>query len=481
MPELDVRRRSPHKLKDKSIEPARTTSVEPPKTPEHESSLKIPILKASKPIIRDVEVKRPETTPPLKLGKQSVDAPCLTHFEPKKLICWRGQGKPGVKQIESVELKPIGLPLGITQIIKRGLAVSVGLETRHFKLPAQPFHAALKEREHAGPSSAKKEFKDIVELIFGESFYEKIRLWRKPVCIIVPQDGESYEDMIASVCREVYFERRGRKPIPVDRETFEQLRDEYEPSVEGEIVVVRSVDEHQRLWQVLREFYSRDIGYLILVSSDPSRLKTNIIKSAPEAVESVVELERDRLHNLRKARGPLLRIIRGYREEGVELEAFGKEFKKAIDSFEEYLIESYLHPIYSDLPDWVRENFEKLRKGDELTDALRLFVSLNIVRSRPTKIDEKGNIFIDGRVFKPKSLQGIPDAIAHIKSEAKESGATQTSFILKNISILLHLKEFLELVRVHRGLGIYGVDLEGKRLVPVQEIGEDIARIFQSL
>ncbi|MHC1600301.1 MAG: hypothetical protein ACXQS5_05745, partial [Candidatus Methanospirareceae archaeon] len=81
--------------------------------------------------------------------------------------------------------------------------------------------------------------------------------------------------LIAILCRDIYREKIRGMPVPISSDTIKDLLHERDSLAERRIIVIEKVEKVDKgLLRILRQFYAQDMGFLILVSSNPSELKT---------------------------------------------------------------------------------------------------------------------------------------------------------------------------------------------------------------
>ena len=322
----------------------------------------------------------------------------------------------------------------------------------------------------------------------------------KPLCIILPKREESWEHLVATVCREAYREKRGGLPEPLFRESLEELKFEFEPRVEGEIVVVEGVklgdEEQQLLRRALSGFFSKGLGYLILVSEDPGELAAWIKQEVPSVRPHLLELypemsEEQKRKVLSFVSGRLRATPEEQRaaEAGIAVEeqvSFGEAFMEAVQGFDRELAK-FLD--FSEAPEQLRKLRDKLvasapDRGEVASDehsAMKAFVWLYAWREHRGRVvpeleDERG---VDVRVldenYEVETFYGVGDPMAKLVEKMEKFGrGEKVYFVLRNVSILLHLRDLLTFRKDWRDEGydveIFGLDLEAKELVPLDRV-----------
>ncbi len=309
----------------------------------------------------------------------------------------------------------------------------------------------------------------------------------KPVCIIVKETNEKYEELIAILCRDIFREKIGGKPTPIYRETIEELRHEFESLVERRIIVVKKVEESSKdLIQILKGFFSQDMGFLILVSPEPLKLEAEIRRSEELSAGIITvspppEIEREEI------RDELLKIVRG-KKSPVQAESFGEEFKKSAENLEEELIRKYLN--YSEAPDELKYNWDRLvassPDGDEdassLHSVMKAFVWIYEWKKHGKKVipeleanrGEDVRIEEEGKNYEIETLFGRGNVRGHLTKKIKKyDEGEKIYFVLKNLDILRNLSLFSSFKRYWRKAGykveFFGLDLDKEELVPLKE------------
>ncbi|MDF2955134.1 MAG: hypothetical protein OD815_000750 [Candidatus Alkanophagales archaeon MCA70_species_2] len=321
----------------------------------------------------------------------------------------------------------------------------------------------------------------------------------KPLCIILPKREERWEHVVATVCREAYREKRGGLPEPLlILKNLEELKFEFEPRVEGEIVVVEEVklgdEEQQLLRRTLSGFFSRGLGYLILVSEDPDGLAAWIKQEVPSVRPHLLRLNPEMSEEQKRK---VLSFVSGKlratpeakqtAEAGIVVEeqvSFGEAFKEAVDAFDREL-EKFLG--FSEAPKKLRKLRDKLvasapDKGEPASgehSAMKAFVWLYAWKKHQKRVipeleDERG---VDVRVldenYEVETFYGVGYPMAKLvkKIQEKFRRGEKVYFVLRNVSILLHLRDLLTFRKDWRDEGynveIFGLDLEAKELIPL--------------
>ena len=318
----------------------------------------------------------------------------------------------------------------------------------------------------------------------------------KPLCIILQKREESWEYLVATICREAYREKRGGLPEPIIGK-LEELKFEFEPRVENEIVVVEGVklgdEEQQLLRRALSGFFSKGLGYLILVSEDPGELAAWIKQEVPSVRPHLLGLypemseeQKRKVLNFVSGRLRATPEAKQTAEAGIVVEeqvSFGEAFKEAVDAFDRRLAELL---DFSKAPKKLRKLQNKLvasapDKGETASDehsAMKAFVWLHAWREHRGRVvpeleDERG---VDVRVldenYEVETFYGVGYPMAKLVEKMEKFGrGEKVYFVLRNVSILLHLRDLLTFRKDWRDEGynveIFGLDLEAKELIPL--------------
>lgn len=319
----------------------------------------------------------------------------------------------------------------------------------------------------------------------------------KPVCIIVPKSEQMHEDLVAILCRDAYREKMGGKPIPYYRRDIRKLKQELEPRVQREVVIVKEADKcDEDLVEVLEEFFSLDMGFLILVSKDPVELEEEIRKR--EKTASIVKLEPLELSSAVRER--ILRIVRGFWTEQRELRSFGTEFKIAIDAFDTMLIQ--MCKEFRKAPEelknqwnllWVKSRDEE-EDASDLHAAMKWFVWVSKWKEHDRKIipkleyDIEGkapDVSVNGENYEVETLFRAGDPMGRLTGKISNYPSDKIGFVLKNSTILRHLQNLQEFrehwQKRYKGLEIYGIDIPKRKLLPLSRFIDEFKIIRREL
>ena len=347
--------------------------------------------------------------------------------------------------------------------------------------------------EVSGKEKEELEFPNFFEFLFGKGAGKISK--GKPICIIVPKTKERYEELIATLCREIYREKKGGKPTPIYRETIEELRREFEPRVEGEIVVVENVEKTEKgyneyLLKILKGFFSLDIGFLILVTDNSFELEKEIRK-VPSAKTLVI----DPTAELKIFKEELLRIIRG-KESLTQAESFGEEFKGSIEEFDNELVKRYLD--YKKAPWDLKQDWDRLtacssddnEEASEEHSAMKAFVWLYEWKKYgkrkeivPALEEKEGNRIVDVKIedrnYEIETLFGVGDVMDKLTRKVKNySTEEEIYFVLRNVDILRNLSLLSSFKNNWRKqkyqVEFFGLDLDKQNLIPLIDIAKKL-------
>jgi len=306
----------------------------------------------------------------------------------------------------------------------------------------------------------------------------------KPICVIVERTKEKIEEVVAVLCREIYRERRGGKPTPIYKRTVEELRREWDALVERKLIIVEEVsgknEEIEMLREMLKGFFSQEMGFLILVSENPAELEDEIRKIEPSANIITVGLPPEIEHR----REEILRCIRG-KESGIEVGSFGEEFKRSVEIFDEEL-RKYLNHGKAPLElkrDWDRLmacSPESEKGASEEHSAMKAFVWLyewekHGKRKIPElETEDRGtDVRIGDKNYEVETLFGVGDVISKLTSKIKKySRGEKVYFVFRNLDILRNLKSLSSFKRDWKKAGYdvkcFGFDFAAGELVPLE-------------
>lgn len=387
------------------------------------------------------------------------------------------------------------------QIFVPNVRVKKFLAIERKNIPLDP-HVKVKEREEqeevrkkTAEASAEAEaveeheITDFFEFLLGEGA-SKISAG-KPICVIVERTKEKIEEVVAVLCREIYRERRGGKPTPIYKRTVEELRREWDALVERKLIIVEEVsgkkEEIEMLREMLKGFFSQDMGFLILVSGIPEELEDEIRGIEPSANIIKVDLPPE----IEYRRDEILRCIRG-KESGTEeargfgeAKSFGEEFKRSVEIFDEEL-RKYLN--YEKAPLELKRDWDRLmacspeseREASEEHSAMKAFVWLyewekHGKRKIPElETEDRGtDVRIGDKNYEVETLFGVGDVISKLTSKIKKySNGEKVYFVFRNLDILRNLKSLLSFKMDWKEAGYdvecFGFDFAAGELVPLE-------------
>ena len=332
-------------------------------------------------------------------------------------------------------------------------------------------------------TSESSEIPDFFESLFGN---EAGKIFHgKPVCIIVPKTKEKYEEILAIVCRDIYREKKGGNPIPIYRKNINELKQEFEPRVENEIVVVENTEiNNEYLFEVIKGFFSLDLGFLILVTNEPHQLRKKINKNIPSANIVEIHLTAD----IKLKRDRILTLVRGRRLPTQQL-SFGEEFKTSVEEFDKELIEKYLN--YRKAPSELKKEWDKLEacsgesgEASKEHSAMKAFVWIYEWKGNDKKIIpyieyNEGSRIIDIKMkdknYEIETLFGVGDAMKKLTEKIKNYMlGEKIYFVLRNIDILRNLTLLWSFRNYWRKQGykidFLGIDLENKKFLSLNDI-----------
>ncbi len=319
---------------------------------------------------------------------------------------------------------------------------------------------------------------DFVEFILGKGS-GKI-LSGKPLCIIVEKHPDKYEHIVEAICKEVYRERRGGYLQPIRVKTVDEIEFELKAEISDQIILVEQAKYSEILKKVLSKLPKiRDsLGFLILVTDKPEELEIMIRKNIPTAEEYLIRIEPTKLDENLKIR--IVEFIKG--QKLLKSYSFGEDFMKAVSEFEKVLLK-FLD--YNKAPNELKVMWHKLmakspespEQASEEHSAMKSFVWQYLwkkYRKIPKLEDERGvDVSIDNENYEIETLYGCGDPIAKLTEKMEKfTRNDKIFFVLRNISILMHLKELISFKKTWNDLGynveIVGIDFERKDLITIR-------------
>ena len=319
----------------------------------------------------------------------------------------------------------------------------------------------------------------------------------KPVCIIVEETKEKYEELISILCRDIFREKIGGKPTPIYRETIEELRHEFEPRVGGEIVVVEKVEKSSKyLSQVLKGFFSiPNMGFLILVSKNPFKLEDDIKKEVqPESIITITPPA-----EIESIKEELLKFVKG-KELPAPVRSFGEEFKRSVDVFDDELIKRYLDDkrapweLKQDRDRLIASSSDGEKKASPIHSAMKAFVWMYEWKKHEKRIipeleKEEDNRIVDVKIedrnYEIETLFGVGDVEGELVKKIKNySKGERIYFVLRNVDIIRNLPLLSSFKKDWRKAGykvkFFGIDIDKQELFPLDEFAELVKSLFEA-
>lgn len=318
-----------------------------------------------------------------------------------------------------------------------------------------------------------------------------------PVCIIVEETKEKYEELISILCRDIFREKIGGKPTPIYRETIEELRHEFEPRVGGEIVVVEKVEKSSKyLSQVLKGFFSiPNMGFLILVSKNPFKLEDDIKKEVqPESIITITPPA-----EIESIKEKLLKFVKG-KELPAPVRSFGEEFKRSVDVFDDELIKRYLDDkrapweLKQDRDRLIASSSDGEKKASPIHSAMKAFVWMYEWKKHEKRIipeleKEEDNRIVDVKIedrnYEIETLFGVGDVEGELVKKIKNySKGERIYFVLRNVDIIRNLPLLSSFKKDWRKAGykvkFFGIDIDKQELFPPDEFAELVKSLFEA-
>ncbi len=319
---------------------------------------------------------------------------------------------------------------------------------------------------------------DFIEFLLGKGS-GKI-LSGKPLCIIVERHPDKYEYVVATICREVYREKKGGYPHPIPVKTVDEIEFEFKADVSDQIIIVENAKYSESLRKAILKFPFSSLGFLILVTDKPEELEMEIRKNIPKAEEYILRVEPVKIDE--KLKISVVEFISG--SQLLKSYSFGEDFIKATQMFNDQL-EKYLD--FSKAPNELKVMWHKLMaKSPESSEhasfehsAMKSFVwqyLWKIYKKVPRLEDERGvDVSIDNENYEIETFYGCGDPIAKLTEKMEKfTQNDKIFFVLRNISILMHLKELISFKKTWKDLGynieILGIDFKRNDLIPIDEI-----------
>ncbi len=319
---------------------------------------------------------------------------------------------------------------------------------------------------------------DFIEFLLGKGS-GKI-LSGKPLCIIVERHPDKYEYIVATICREVYREKKGGYPHPIPVKTVDEIEFEFKADISDQIIIVENAKYSESLRKVILKFPFSSLGFLILVTDKPEELEMEIRKNIPKAEEYILRFEPVKIDE--KLKIGIVEFISG--SQLLKSYSFGEDFIKATQMFNDQL-EKYLD--FSKAPNELRVMWHKLmakspessEQASEEHSAMKSFVWQYLwkkYKKIPKLEDERGvDVSIDNENYEIETFYGCGDPIAKLTEKmGKFTRNDKIFFVLRNISILMHLKELISFKKTWNDLGysveIVGIDFRRNDLISINKI-----------
>ena len=344
---------------------------------------------------------------------------------------------------------------------------------------AAPLEEEIKEivESTAESSSELEEYKFLEEIDFIEFLLGKGSgkiLSGKPLCILIERHPDKYEYIVATICREVYREKKGGYPQPIPVKTVEDVEFEFKADISDQIIIVKNAKYSESLRKVILKFPFSSLGFLILVTDKLEELEMEIRKNIPKAEEFILRVEPVKIDE----KIGIVEFISG--SQLLKSYSFGEDFIKATQMFNDQL-ERFLD--FSKAPNELKMMWHKLKakspesseQASEEHSAMKSFVWQYLwkkYKKVPRLEDERGvDVSIDDEIYEIETFYGCSDPIAKLTEKMEKfTQNDEVFFVLRNISILMHLKELISFKKTWKDLGykvkILGIDFKGE-LVPI--------------
>lgn len=389
-----------------------------------------------------------------------------------------------VKTFSGVKAKEKDLISDIPQVLSGGIPLAEVIKRERGKEIAK-----IQEQIAAGVSGeeAEKELElpNFFELLLGKGVGRISE--GEPICIIVEKTKEKLEELIKALCRDIYREKIGGKPTPIRKKTVEDLRIEWNSLVERKIIIIEEVEKRsdgEKLLEMLKGFFSQDMGFLILITSKPSELENEIMK---EVISPNIIRVGGLSPGIEGRMEEILKIIRG--KETVppfQRESFGEEFENSVETFDKEL-KKYLN--YKKAPSELKENWDRLTKcspddyaqASDVHSAMKAFVWMHEwkksgKRKNPElETEDRGvDVKIEDRNYEIETLFGVGDIMSKLTEKTKKYGKQEkVYFVVRNLDILRNLPLFLSFkkdwIKAGYKVEFFGLDLDKEKLVPLKE------------
>jgi len=425
----------------------------------------------------EVKLKEPNKTLPLTRSEN------ITLKIPKTILL----------TLPSVELKRLKkeFPSKKKEIITL-IIEPIKLDKAELKLKTFDTSVETLKSEESSSESEKHELLeeiDFVEFLLGKG-NGKI-LSGKPLCIIVERHPDKYEHIVEAICKEVYREKRGGYLQPIYVKTVDEIEFELKAEISGQIILVEQAKYSEILKKVLSKLPKiRDsLGFLILVTDKPEELEMIIRKSIPTVEEYLIRIEPTKLDENLKIQ--IVEFIKG--QKLLKSYSFGEDFMKAVSEFEKALLK-FLD--YNKAPNELKVMWHKVtaksqessEQASEEHSAMKSFVWQYLKKKYkkvPKLEDERGvDVSIDNESYEIETFYGCGDPIAKLTEKmGKFTRSDKIFFVLRNISILMHLKELISFKKTWKDLGynveILGIDFKRKDLISIDDCKNLLIKISE--
>ena len=386
-------------------------------------------------------------------------------------------------QTSDLKLKPIGQ--NKQRVIKFEISTQKELTK---KLESKPVDIRIVQTIETTEEEESKEYEEItdfIELLLGKGS-SKI-LSGKPLCIIVERHPDKYEYIVATICREVYREKRGGYLQPIIVKTVEDVEFEFKADVSDQIIIIENAKYSESLRKVIMKLPFSSLGFLILVTDNPEELDMMIRKNIPEAEEYILKVEPVKID--KKLKINIVEFISG--SQLLKSYSFGEDFMKATQKFNDQL-ERFLD--FNKAPKELKVMWHRLmtkspdssEQASEEHSAMKSFVWQYLwkkYKKAPKLEDEMGvDVSIDGKNYEIETFYGCGDPKAKLteKMEKKFTRNDDVFFVLRNISILIHLRDLITFKRTWKSLkynvDILGIDFNSGELIPIEKFIKGVVK-----
>lgn len=355
------------------------------------------------------------------------------------------------------------------------------------KLESKPIDIRIVQAIETTEEEESKEYEkiiDFIELLLGKGS-NKI-LSGKPLCIIVERHPDKYEYIVATICREVYRVKKGGYLQPIIVKTVEDVEFEFKADISDQIIIVENAKYSESLRKVIMKFPFSSLGFLILVTGNPEELDMKIRKNIPEAEEYILKVEPVKIDE--KLKISIVEFISC--SQLLKSYSFGEDFIKATQMFNDQL-EKYLN--FSKAPNELKVMWHKLmakspessEQASEEHSAMKSFVWQYLwkkYKKVPRLEDERGvDVSIDNEYYEIETFYGCGNPIAKLAEKMEKfTQNDKVFFVLRNISILMYLKDLISFKKTYKDLGynveIFGIDFDNGELIPIEKFAKEVIK-----